>query len=368
MICQDAPRARCYLEVNTAAIANNLAAARELLKPETRLIAVLKADAYGYGLRTVGRFLWTQGVRHFAVACLSEAFELRDALPEAWILCMGESLDGALDTAIRQDIRLTVGACDAAQRVSQAAQQTNTPAKVHFKVDTGLHRIGFAPDTAAEQIVRCSALPGIALEGLYTHLALHNTQSDQAQQAAFETVRTGLLAKGIAIPMAHMLDSIGITRYPQWQYDAVRVGAMLYGNTPNGYARPERIQPVGRFCARVTRVFMVKAGELIGYDDDHPLMHDTRVAVISAGYADGYPRVFSGKGEIEIRGRRARILGLICMDQMMADVTDIPETAPGDTAILLGGGVSLREYAQRGGLNRNECTAIITRRVPRIYL
>ena len=281
---------------------------------------------------------------------------------------MGESLDGALDTAIRQDIRLTVGACDAAQRVSQAAQQTNTPAKVHFKVDTGLHRIGFAPDTAAEQIVRCTALPGIALEGLYTHLALHNTQSDQAQQAAFETVRTGLLAKGIAIPMAHMLDSIGITRYPQWQYDAVRVGAMLYGNTPNGYAQPERIQPVGRFCARVTRVFMVKAGELIGYDDDHSLMHDTRVAVISAGYADGYPRVFSGKGEIEIRGRRARILGLICMDQMMADVTDIPETAPGDTAILLGGGVSLREYAQRGGLNRNECTAIITRRVPRIYL
>ena len=150
MICQDAPRARCYLEVNTAAIANNLAAARELLKPKTRLIAVLKADAYGYGLRTVGRFLWTQGVRHFAVACLSEAFELRDALPEAWILCMGESLDGALDTAIRQDIRLTVGACDAAQRVSQAAQQTNTPAKVHFKVDTGLHCIGFTPDTAAD--------------------------------------------------------------------------------------------------------------------------------------------------------------------------------------------------------------------------
>ena len=125
---------------------------------------------------------------------------------------------------------MTVGACDAAQRVSQAAQQTNTPAKVHFKVDTGLHRIGFAPDTAAEQIVRCTALPGIALEGLYTHLALHNTQSDQAQQAAFETVRTGLLAKEVAIPMAHMLDSIGITRYPQWQYDAVRVGAMLYGN------------------------------------------------------------------------------------------------------------------------------------------
>ena len=146
------------------------------------------------------------------------------------------------------------------------------------------------------------------------------------------------------------------------------LGAMLYGNTPNGYAQPERIQPVGRFCARVTRVFMVKAGELIGYDDDHSLMHDTRVAVISAGYADGYPRVFSGKGEIEIHGRRAWVLGLICMDQMMADVTDIPETAPGDTAILLGGGVSLREYAQRGGLNRNECTAIITRRVPRIYL
>ena len=368
MMCHDAPRARCYLEVDTAAIAANLAAAQSLLHQHTRLIAVLKADAYGYGLREVGRFLWAQGVRHFAVACLSEAFELRDALPEAWILCMGESLDGALDTAILQGIRLTVGTCESARRISQAAQQVALPARVHFKVDTGLHRIGFEAAAAAEQIACCAALTGIFAEGLYTHLALHNMASDQQQQAAFEAVRAALKARGICSPMGHMLDSIGITRYPKWQYDAVRVGAMLYGNTPNGYAELEKIRPVGRFCARITRVFTVKAGELIGYDDDHPLTRDTRVAVISAGYADGYPRVFSGKGEVEIGFRRARILGLICMDQMMADVTDIPDAAPGDTVTLLGGGISLREYAQRGALNRNECTAIITRRVQRIYL
>ncbi len=361
---RDLPRARCWLEVDTGAIVNNLRAVQRRMNEDARLIAVLKADAYGLGLVPMARLLWANGVRCFAVACLDEAFLLRDALSEAWILCLGESLPGALETAIEMEIRLTVGSELVMDAVSQAAMAVNKPAYVHFKVDTGLHRIGFYPGESAA-IERCAHMPGIVAEGLYTHLALHNRESDEAQHAAFASMCSAL---DIRFSMVHMLDSIGLARYPQWQYNAVRVGALLYGNYPNRFDHPEEIKPTVRFCARVTRVFRVSAGSYVGYDDSHPVQRDSVLASISAGYADGYPRVMSGKGEVIIRGGRAKIVGLICMDQMVADVTDIDGVRQGDVVTLLGGEMPLREYAAAGCLNRNECTAIIGKRVPRIYL
>lgn len=364
MYC-DLPRARCWLEVSTDALLHNLEVTRSLMKPGTTLIAVLKADAYGLGIRPVGQLLFRNGVRHFAVACLEEAFQLREAVPDASILCMGETLDGALKEAVDAEIRLTVGSMESARRVSKAAQECGKNAFIHCKVDTGLHRIGFLPEEAAESIRACAMLPGITVEGIYTHLALHNRETDILQHEAFESV---LRESGIRPPMAHMLDSIGLTRYPDWQYQAVRVGAMLYGNAPRGFDRANEVRPVARFVARVARVSWVKAGEYIGYDDDHPITRDTRVATLTVGYADGYPRAKSFVGEVEIRGQRAKNIGLICMDQMMVDVTDIPDVCPGDEAVLLGGGISMNEYAAAGNLNRNECIAVIGRRVPRIYL
>lgn len=368
MISLDYPRARCWLEVDLSALKNNLQLTRGLMGSETQLIAVLKADAYGFGAPQVGRCLWENGVRMFAVACLDEAFALREALPEAWILCMGETLDSALEAAIEKGIRLTVGSLQAAIRISEATQEMQKQAYVHFKVDTGLHRIGFAPEEAVDKIEQCAYMSGIVAEGLYTHLALHNKESDEMQHAAFEMVRSGLAEKNIRVKYAHMCDSIGLTRYPQWQYDAVRVGALLYGNYPNGFTQIEKVKPVARFQARVTRVFDVKKGELLGYDDSHPLDHDARIASIACGYVDGYPRVMSHKGVVLIRGKRAKIAGLLCMDQMMADVTDIENVRAGDIVTLLGDDITVREYASIGALNRNEVTAIIGKRVPRIYL
>ena len=360
---KDLPRARCWLEVDTGALIHNLRLTQELLPPGTQLIAVLKADAYGLGLVPVGKLFWQNGVRHFAVACLDEAFALREALPEAWILCLGETLDGAIEGAVRQGIRLTVGSLEAATRVSDAAVRLGMDAQVHIKVDTGLHRIGFAAEKAVQAIRQCMDLPNLRIEGLYTHLALHDRASDEAQHAAFARI-----ADAFDFSMLHVLDSIGLTRYPAWQYQAVRVGALLYGNAPRGYARAAEVLPTVRFCARVARVFRVPAGERVGYDDEHFLDRDTRIAALSVGYADGYPRVFSGCGEVLIRGQRAKCVGLICMDQMMVDVTEIDGVQPGDTAVLLGEGITLSEYAALGHLNRNECTAIIGKRVPRIYL
>lgn len=368
MISLDHPRARCWLEVDLSALKNNLQITRERMKEQTELIAVLKADAYGYGAAAVGRYLWENGVRMFAVACLDEAFILRDALPDAWILCMGETLGGSLEKAIEQKIRLTCGSLKSAIRISEATQEIQRTAYVHFKVDTGLHRIGFDPEDAVEKIEQCAYMSGIEAEGLYTHLALHNRESDIGQHNAFEKVRMGLEEKGVQVRWAHMLDSIGLDRYPDWQYNAVRVGALLYGNYPQGFADYERVKPVGRFQARVSRVFDVKKGALLGYDDSHPLDHDARIASVACGYVDGYPRVMSYQGIVLVRGKRAPVAGLLCMDQMMIDVTDIEGVRAGDVVTLLGDEMTLREYASIGHLNRNEATAIIGKRVPRIYV
>lgn len=364
---RDLPRARCWLEVDTDAIKNNLRAVRRRMNGKSELVAVLKADAYGLGIVPVGRLLWANGVRFYAVACLDEAFALRDALPDAWILCMGETLDGALAAAITEKIRLTAGSIEALQRISEAAMEIDKQAYVHVKIDTGLHRIGFT-ENDCRRIAGYINEPGIVAEGIYTHLALHNRESDEAQHAMFMRVCEKLEALGVRVEMHHVCDSIGLVRYPEWQHEMVRVGALLYGNYPNRYDKPEEIMPVAKFCARVTRVFEVLKGSYVGYDDSHPLERDTKLAALSVGYADGYPRVMSGKGEVLIGGKRAKIVGLICMDQMMADVTDIDFVRQGDVATLLGDEITLREYAATGSLNRNECTAVIGKRVPRIYL
>ncbi|MBR5231636.1 MAG: alanine racemase [Clostridia bacterium] len=364
----DHPRARCWLEVDLGAVKNNLQLTQTYLKKDTNLIAVLKADAYGMGAPAVGRCLWENGVRMFAVASLDEAFILREALPDAWILCMGETLDGNIEGAVLQGIRLTAGSLPAALRISEATQETGRQAYVHFKVDTGLHRIGFEPHEAVDKIEQCAYMSGIVAEGLYTHLALHDRESDIAQHGAFESVRSGLKEKGINVKFAHMLDSIGLVRYPEWQYDAVRVGALLYGNYPQRFENPERVRPVARFMARVMRVFDVKKGEYLGYDDDHKMERDSRIAAVSCGYVDGYPRVMSFKGVVLVRGKRAPVNSLLCMDQMMVDVTDIEGVRAGDAVTLLGDDITLREYAGIGALNRNEATAVIGKRVPRVYV
>jgi len=356
-------RARCWLEVDLSALRANHREALSLLKPGTHLIAVLKADAYGYGAPLVGKTLYNEGTRFFAVAAISEALELRRALPEdARILCMGPAAPSELGDAISHGIRLTAGSADELKQIESTVRKTGMTAYVHIKLDTGLHRLGF---TAVSGLSSFAHTEGIVFEGLYSHLALRSREQSEAQHTLFEVMRDELTRAGFRFELTHLLDSIGLVRFPQWQYDAVRVGAFLYGNVPPEYSRFDCHREVGRFCARVTRVSMTKAGEGVGYSDE-PLQRDTLVATVSAGYVDGYPRVMSGVGEVLIRNRRARVLGLICMDQMMVDVTDIDGVRPGDVAVLLGDSLTLIEYSRTGRLNRNEATAIIGRRVPRV--
>ena len=357
-------RARCWAEISEDALILNYREAESLLDPGTRMICVLKADGYGLGAVEVAKILREQGANAFAVACFDEARELKLAYPDAFVLIMGRTAPCELEEAIRLSVRITVGSREEMRQVSESAGQLGISAKVHIKLDTGLHRLGFA---SLDDLVSVLDLPGIELEGLYSHLALRGENQTETQCALFRNWVETLETHGRHFPMVHLLDSIGLVRRPLDQYGFVRVGAFLYGNVPPSYAHFERRQAVVRLCARVTRVSLVPQGEGVGYGDE-PLERDTLVATISAGYVDGYPRLLSGIGEVEIRGRRARVLGRVCMDQMMVDVTSIQGVAAGDTAVLLGDGISLNEFAGWADMNRNEVTCMIGRRVPRIYL
>ena len=358
---------RCWAEVNLSQLVTNYRNALAHLSGHTQLICVLKADAYGLGARQVARRLWQEGQRMFAVASYNEAAQIRRELPECEVLILGLCGAVQLEKAIEAGMLLTVFSEKYTNEVIEAAKCAGKHARVHAKIETGLNRIGLDPAHAADVIAHMNESGVIRLEGLFTHLALRDKESDRRQLDRLTGVRDALLARGIQIPMVHALDSIGMVRYPEDHMDAVRTGAWLYGVYPRGYAHPEESSLTITVKTRIAQLHTVPAGECLGYDESHPLSRDSVVATLSAGYIDGYPRQNS-KGEVEIAGKRAPVVGLVCMDQMMVDVTDIPQAKEGDEVILIGGSIGVDEYAEWGRLNRNESLARTGRRVPRVYI
>lgn len=356
--------ARCWAEIDLDALCENYRSARAMA---SEVICVLKADAYGMGAAVVGPALFAAGARTFAVADGDEAEELMDACPGADVLILGHVGAEQARRLNRRRAIFTLYSASQGEALAELARAQSLPVRVHVKLDTGLYRLGFSGDGAADEIAALHRTGDLQMESLFTHLALHDRESDERQFARFAQIEAELARRGVTFAKAHLLDSIGMVRYPQWRRDAVRCGAWLYGVCPARYDHPEHCRPIARFKARIAQIHLVPAGERIGYDDDHYLTRDTLVATLTAGYADGAPRL-RHSGAVEIRGQRANVLGLVCMDQMMADVTDVPDARPGDEVTFFGGQISLNEYAAQGTLNRNEALARLTRRVPRIYL
>ncbi|MBR4235816.1 MAG: alanine racemase [Clostridia bacterium] len=359
-------KARCWAEIDLDALGSNYKTALSLLRPPARLICVLKANAYGLGAARVCRELYGLGARFFAVACACEAEEIKTLLPDSEVLVLGLSGAGETERLIKKGIILTCFSPENARHIIKCAKSANARARAHIKLDTGLHRIGFNESTYNEML-GFALNPAVSVEGLYTHLALHDRAGDEAQFVLFDKADAFLKAHGVGGYMCHACDSIGMVRYPERHMDAVRAGAWLYGVCPNRYAHPENCRPTVRFVCRISDIHDVRAGEYIGYDDDNPLARDSRVAALSAGYVDGFPRL-NNIGRVLVRGRSARVLGLVCMDQMMVDVTDIPEARRGDEVTLLGDGIGVNEYADTARLNRNEALCRLGRRVPRLYM
>ncbi|MBR3505365.1 MAG: alanine racemase [Clostridia bacterium] len=367
MLTLEEATARCWAEVDLGRLRDNYHTALAHLTGGARLIAVLKANAYGLGAARVARFLRGEGQTFFAAASFGEAREIKGAAPDADVLILGLAGGGELEKAVGAGMILTVFSRAYAENVIAAARRAGRKARVHLKVETGLHRLGLMPEEAAGVAALLDGSGAASIEGLFTHLALRDGASDAAQLDRLRFARDEIARRGLPVGLVHALDSIGMVRYPEAQMDAVRAGAWLYGVYPRRYARPEESRLALAVKARVAQLHKVAAGECLGYDETHPLRRDSLIATVSAGYMDGFPRL-NGEGSVEIRGRRAPVAGLVCMDQMMADVTDIPGVREGDEVILLGGSIGVDEYASVGGLNRNESLARTGRRVPRVYM
>lgn len=331
---------------------------------------VLKANAYGHGLIPVARALQDAGCGHFAVSCAREALCLRRCGIRGEIHILAPVEPEEAETVILQGITLTAASTDDLVLAERTAAALGTVARLHIKVDTGFHRLGFpcSPEAAHQVGQLIPTLAHLRVDGLFSHLGLVSRERDEAQHAVFVRMQAWLREEGLVFPCVHLCDSIGLVRYPQWHMDRCRVGALLFGSHPSDPLYDSLgIRETAALRAKVIRVHEVAPGETIGYDET-PTDHPMRVAAIAAGYGDGYPRRLScGRGQVLIHGAPAPVVGLVCMDQMMVDVTGIPACRAGDTATLLGGGLPYAQVAQWAETNRNECLTILSQRPVRRY-
>ena len=338
---------------------------------QSTVTCVIKSNAYGHGMVRVAQALQAAGCESFAVSCAREGLALRRAGIRGEILVMGLTEAAILTQALGAKLTLTAGSFADILAMEDAAAHAHAAACVHIKVDTGFHRLGFDCTQAAADAIAHAAvsLRWVRLAGLYSHLGLITPERDRMQYDHLMRMRAMLAAHGVVIDDVHLCDSIGLVRYPAWHMARVRVGALLFGVRPyHSEHMPFQCHETLAFRTTVAQVRDVAAGEIVGYSDDQVLTRDARVATLCAGYGDGYPRCLSnGRGRVMIRGHLAPVVGLVCMDQMMGDGTDIPGVTPGDTADLLGGGIPYGDYAQWARTNRNECISILSARPVRVY-
>ncbi len=361
-----------WAEVDLSAIAHNVQVTRKVLKPGTKICAVVKADAYGHGAVPVATAALAAGVNYLAVSMTQEAIELREAGIMAPILILGTMTEEHEKALVDYNITQTVYDLSVAQELSAAALQENKIAKVHLAVDTGMNRIGCRPEEAADLAEAISKLPHVELEGMFSHFASADEADKEFANRQYQKFMQALNAikeRGIHIPLVHIDNSAGITEMPGTECDMVRQGITLYGLWPSGdVLRSLDIRPALSLKAEVVFVKDVPAGEKIGYGCTYETKKPMKIATLPLGYADGFSRALSNKGYITIRGYKAPIVGRICMDQFMVDVSNVPDAHRGDEAIIFGpGGVSLEQMAKWVNTIPYELMCLLSTRVPRKY-
>ena len=340
------------------------------------VMAVVKADAYGHGAIQVARSL--QGkCAFFGVSSMLEAMELRQAGLTTPILILGHTPVSAFPTAIREEIRPTIYRWEDAKALSEAAVQEGKAARFHLAVDTGMSRLGFQVTREdADICAQIAALPGLETEGLFSHFATADCEDlarSRAQADRFDAFCAMLEERGVRIPIRHLNNSAGLMNFDR-HYDMVRSGIVTYGMYPRAEVSPEllALRPALQFLSKVTHVKTLPAGREVSYGGTYTTTKDTVIATVPVGYADGYRRNLSGKFYVLIHGKRAPILGRICMDQMMVDVTGIPNVQPGDRVTLVGTDgeetITMEEISAQADSFNYEFVCGISRRVPRIYV
>lgn len=371
---------RVWAEVDLDAIWENMVHMKENISENTKILAVIKTDGYGHGGVPIAKMLEQLDFMFgYAAATYEEAHVLREAGVKKPILILGYTFPYCYEELIREEIRPAVYRRDTVEELAAAAVKVGQKAKVHIKVDTGMGRIGITPDEEGLEFVRfLIEHPELEVEGIFTHFA----KSDEADKTSanhqlelfqnfIDKIQTEL---GITIPVKHCSNSAAILEMPQANMDMVRAGITAYGLYPSEEVSKD-IVPLRAAMSLYSHIVyckMIHAGQSVSYGGLFTAQKDTRVATIPVGYGDGYPRSLSGRGYVLIHGKRAPILGRVCMDQFMVDISEIPEAMDGDKVTLLGMDgterITAEELGELSGRFNYEFVCDLGKRIPRVYI
>ena len=362
-----------WAEIDLDAIAHNIKEAKKKINATTKLCAVVKADAYGHGATQVAKAALMAGADFLAVALLQEAIELREAGIKAPILILGALQEEGAEETVENEISQALFTLKSAELLSAAAVKLGKKAKVHLAIETGMNRIGISPEQAGDFAAQVGALPGIEIEGVFSHFAMADAKDKtfcREQYAKFQKALFEIRLRGIEIPIKHISNSATISELPEMQLDMVRQGITLYGLWPSddvGHCLD--YEPVMKLKAKITFVKQIEQGETVGYGRTFTAERPTKIATLPLGYADGISRKVSNKGYVLLKGQKAPIVGRVCMDQFMIDVTDIENVEIGDEVLVFGSKeLSADKVAEWTETISYEVLCAVSKRIPRIYI
>lgn len=369
---------RVYANINLDRFEHNLDEIKRVLKPGTKIAAVIKMDAYGHGAVQLASLMEErEEIWGYAVATADEAVILRNNAIRKPILVLGYTFAYQYPLMIEHDIRPTVFSLDMAREVSEAAVKLGRDIPVHIKLDTGMSRIGYQIcETSADEIAQVKELPHIILEGMFTHFSKAD-ETDKSftkhQLAGYQKMTDMLRERGIEIPIHHVSNSAGIIDLPEANMDMVRAGIILYGLWPSDDVNRSvlDLQPVLSLKSHVVHIKTLEPGRIISYGGTYEVKRPSVIATIPVGYGDGYARSLSNKGYVLIHGKRAPICGRVCMDQFMVDITEIEDVKIGDLVILIGEEgeerITMEELGELSGRFNYEFVCDLGKRIPRVY-
>ncbi|MFA0889676.1 MAG: alanine racemase [Synergistales bacterium] len=364
------------MEVRLDHLKSNFAAVKDWVGPRVQPIAVVKANGYGTGMLQAAAAFREAGAQRFAVAIPEEAVELRENGFSEPVLVLGASTPCSASEMVRLDISAACTDTGFARAMSEAAVRQGKPARIHLKIDTGMGRIGFLPEYLPEALNEILSLPGLEIEGVFTHFATAdelNLDYTRWQFRRLGDVFELLRSRNLGVRLRHACNSAATLALPEMHLDAVRPGVILYGMWPSAVVRKSvDLKPVFEVKTAIACLRTLPAGSGVSYGLRYMTRGEERIAALPLGYNDGWTRLLNFKAEVLVRGRRAPVVGSICMDQCMINVNHIPEAQVGDEVVLIGsqGGetITVDEVAARLGTINYEIPGMFSRRVPRVYL
>lgn len=358
-----------WAEISLRNLSINAQKIINIVGEDVALMAVVKANAYGHGLTKSALTLWAAGAQWLCTNDIEEALEIRRVGIKSPILILGYVPAGLLGDAVRDDLSLSLFDMQTARLLNIECGKQRKSAYIHIKVDTGMHRLGVSAEELPKILLNLQDLPAVKVQGIYSHFAnISNTEYSDLQLKRFQYSLVELQRHSFDIPMVHMANSRALLRYPMARFDAVRPGGAMYGLVPDFPA-----EPVMALKARVAMVKKINHGETVGYKQLWKASKNSLIAVVTIGYADGIPLSLTNKSEVLIAGKRCPIIGRVCMNMLMADVTGVPVVPkPGEEVVIIGNQgnetISVSDIAKAADTTEYEIAARISPALPRVYL